>query len=81
VVPGNLGILGIVYVNAYLFFQQVIHANNRTMSCLKFFGRLTDKLIKNQEGVCTRQAAIGDQVATAVDSSEVPMIQKTASKR
>ncbi len=54
----NLGILGILCVDAYLFFQQVVHTTNRTMSCPKFFGRLADKLIKNQEGVCAMQALL-----------------------
>jgi hypothetical protein len=48
----NLGVLGIVCIGAYLFFQQVVHADNRTTSCLDFFGRLADKLVDNQEGIC-----------------------------
>jgi hypothetical protein len=48
----NLGILGIVCIDAYLFFQQVVHADNRTTSCLEFFGSLTDELINNTEGIC-----------------------------
>jgi hypothetical protein len=48
----DIGVLGILCVDAYLFFQKVVHANNRTISCLKFFSRLADKPIKNQEGVC-----------------------------
>jgi hypothetical protein len=46
----NLGIIGIVCIDAYLFFQQVVHGETRTTSCLDFC-RLTDKLTKNQEGV------------------------------
>jgi hypothetical protein len=41
----NLSVLTVICIDAYLFFQQVVHANNRTMSCLEFFGRLADKLI------------------------------------
>jgi len=46
----NLGVLGIICVDAYLFFQQVVSANNRTTSCLEFFGKLADELVDNQEG-------------------------------
>ncbi len=73
----NLGILSIVCVNAYLFFQQVVHANNGATSCLEFFGRLADELIKNQEGVCVMQAAIVDQAAAAIASIKTPTIKKT----
>ncbi len=73
----NLGILSMVCVNAYLFFQQEVHANSRTTSCLKFFGRLADELIKNQEGVCAMQAAIVDQAAAAVVSIEAPTLRRT----
>jgi hypothetical protein len=59
----NIGILGIVCVDTYLFFQQVVHVDTRTTSCLKFFGRLEDKIIKNQEGVCVIQAVVMNQVA------------------
>jgi len=30
----NLGVLGIICVDAYLFFQQVVHADNKKISCL-----------------------------------------------
>ncbi|KAL3778102.1 hypothetical protein ACHAW5_004096 [Stephanodiscus triporus] len=46
----NLGVLGIICVDTYLFFQQVVSANNRTMSCLEFFGRLADELVDNPGG-------------------------------
>ena len=29
----NLGVLGIIYVDAYLFFQQVVRVDKRTTSC------------------------------------------------
>ncbi len=45
----NLGVLGIICVDVYLFFQQVVRADERTASCLEFFGRLADELIDNQE--------------------------------
>ncbi|KAL3815576.1 hypothetical protein ACHAXA_000308 [Cyclostephanos tholiformis] len=44
----NIGVLGIICV---------ISANNRTRSCLEFFGRLVDKLIDNQEGIRITRAA------------------------
>ncbi len=73
----KLGVLGIVCINAYQFFQQVVHANNRTMSCLEFFRRLADKLIKNQEGVHATKAANVDQAAAAVATINAPTIQRT----
>ena len=47
----NLGVLGIICIDAYLFFQQVVSSNNRTTSCLEFFGRLADELVDNQEWI------------------------------
>jgi hypothetical protein len=73
----NLGVLGIVCVDAYLFFQQVVYPNNRTMSCLEFFGRLADKLIKNQEGVCATQAVVMDRAAAAIASIEALTMRRT----
>jgi len=56
----NLGVLGIICVDAYLFFQQVVSANNRMTSCLEFFGRLADELIDNQEGL-SRDTGFGGE--------------------
>jgi hypothetical protein len=70
----NLGVFGIVCIDAYLFFHQVVRTNNRTTICLKFFGRLADKLIKNQEGVRAMQAAIVDQAAAAIASIKAPTL-------
>ena len=72
-----LGILGIICINAYLFFQQVVHADNRTTSYPKFFGRPANNLIKNQEGVCTMQAAVVNQMAVAVATAAMPKVRKT----
>jgi hypothetical protein len=74
----NLGVLGIICVDAYLFFQQVVSANNRTTSCLEFFGRLADELIDNQEDcrVTRASAASQDIAATAT-----PMVRKTLKKK
>ena len=41
----NIGILGIVCVDTYLFFQQVVHAANKMTSCYKFFCKLVDELM------------------------------------
>ena len=73
----NLSILGIVCVDAYLFFQQVVHADIRTTSCLEFFGRLVNELITNQEGVRAARAAIVNQVAAAVAAGGRPTVRKT----
>jgi hypothetical protein len=74
----NLGVLGIICVDAYLFFQQVVSANNRTTSCLEFFGRLADELIDNQEDcrVTRASAASQDTAATAT-----PTVRKTVKKK
>ncbi len=74
----NIGVLGIVCVDAYLFFQQVINTNNRTTSSLEFFGRLADELIDNQEDcrVTRASAASQDIAATAT-----PMVRKTLKKK
>ncbi len=61
----NLGVLCIVCVDAYHFYQQVVRADNRTTSCLGFFGRLTDKLVDNQEGIRLTWA-VAEQDAGAV---------------
>jgi hypothetical protein len=73
----NLGVFFVICIDAYLFFQQVVHPNNRTASCLEFFGRLADKLIKNQEGVRATQAAVMDQAAAAVVSIKAPTVWET----
>jgi len=74
----NIGVLGIICVDAYLFFQQVVSANNRTMSCLEFFGRLADELIDNQEDCCmTRASAVSQDIAATV----MPMVRKTLKKK
>jgi hypothetical protein len=46
----NFGILGVVCVDAFLFYQKVVHADNKKNSCLEFFGQLADELIKKQRG-------------------------------
>ncbi len=71
----NLGVLGIVCVDAYLFFQQVVHADNRTTSCLKFFGSLADELIDNTEGICMTRGAAENQVAEAAVAAEPPTMR------
>jgi hypothetical protein len=71
----NLGVLGIICVDAYLFFQQVVHADNRTTSCLKFFGSLADELIDNTKGICVTQGAAKNQVAEAAVEAEPPTMR------
>ena len=58
----NLRVLGIICINAYLFYQQVVCADNRTTSCLEFFERLADKLVDNQEGIGLTWAAAEQDV-------------------
>ena len=43
----NLGILGIVCVDAFLLFQEVVHSSKKKTRCLEFFGKLADELILN----------------------------------
>ncbi|KAL3815427.1 hypothetical protein ACHAXA_009172 [Cyclostephanos tholiformis] len=74
----NIGVLGIICVDAYLFFQQVVSANNRTRSCLEFFGRLADELIDNQEGIrITRAAADTDAGGDGSADAAEPTVRKT----
>jgi hypothetical protein len=75
----DLRVLCIVCIDAYLFYQQVIHADKRTTSFLKFFGRLADKLIDNQEGIpLARAAAEQDTVAVAnTAAAAMPTIRWT----
>jgi hypothetical protein len=74
----NLGVLGIICVDAYLFFQQVVSANNRTTSCLEFFGRLADELIDNQEDCRVTRASAASQDAAA---TATPTVRKTVKKK
>ena len=67
----NLGVLGIICVDAYLFFQQVVSSNNRTTSCLEFFGRLADELIDNQEDCRVTRASAASQDAAATATPTV----------
>jgi hypothetical protein len=53
----NRGVLGIICVDAFIFSQQVVGADNRTTSCLEFFGRLADKIIDQQGEKCLKKAA------------------------
>ncbi|KAL3821904.1 hypothetical protein ACHAXA_008438 [Cyclostephanos tholiformis] len=74
----NLGVLGIICVDAFLFFQQVVSANNRMTSCLEFFGRLADELVDNQEGIrITRAAADPGAVGNGAADAAEPTVRKT----
>ena len=74
----NLDVLGVVCVDAYLYFQQVVGASNRTTSCLKFFGRHADKLNDNQEGIrITRAAADPDPGGNGATHAAEPTVWKT----
>jgi hypothetical protein len=75
----NLGVLGIVCVDAYIFYKQVVRADKRTTSCLKFFGRLADKLVDNQEGIRLTRAAAEQDAGAAADTATVatPTVRKT----
>lgn len=77
----NFGILGIVCVDAYLFFQQVVHADNKIRSCHEFFGRLADELIDNTEGVRTTRAAVEIQVAEAAAAVAPPTLRWTSRRK
>ena len=74
----NIGVLGIICVDAFLFFQQVVSANNRMTSCFEFFGRLADELIDNQEDCrVTRTLAASQDIAVIA----MPMVRKTLKKK
>ena len=75
----NLGVLGIICINAYLFFQQVVHADNKKTSCLEFFCKLADELINNNEGIRrTREAAEQDVGAVAdAATASTPTVRRT----
>jgi len=76
----NLGVLGIICFNAYLFFQQVVHADNKKTSCLEFFCKLAGELIDNNEGIrMTRAAAeqdLGGGVVNAANAA-TPTVKST----
>jgi hypothetical protein len=75
----NLGILGIICVDAYPLFKGVVHSSNRTTSCLEFFGKLADELIENQKGVCVLRSTAreGDATATAAAAAATPTVRRT----
>jgi len=76
----NLGVLGIICVNAYLVFQQVVYVDNKKTSCLKFFGKLADVLIDNQEGIRMTRARTAKQGAWVVADAAVtstPTVRRT----
>ncbi|KAL3808144.1 hypothetical protein ACHAXA_000428, partial [Cyclostephanos tholiformis] len=74
----NIGVLSIICVDAYLFFQQVVSTNSRTRSCLEFFGRLADELIDNQEGIrITWAAADTDAGGDGSTDAAEPTVRKT----
>ena len=73
----NFGILGMVCVDAFLFYQKVVHADNRKNSCLEFFGQLADELIKNNEGVRQTRAAVENQAAETAAAAAPPRLRWT----
>ena len=75
----NLGVLGIICVDAYLFFQQVVHADNKMISCLEFFCKLADELIDNNEGIRMTRAAAEQDVGGVVNaaSAATPTVRRT----
>jgi len=75
----NLGVLGIICINAYLFFQQVVHADNNKISCLEFFCKLIDELINNNEGICLTRATAEQEAGAVVDAAaaSTPTIRRT----
>jgi hypothetical protein len=75
----NLGVLGIICVDACLFFQQVVHADNKKTSCLKFFCKLADELINNNEGIRMTRAAAEQDVGGVVNAANaaIPTVKST----
>ncbi len=75
----NLGVLGIICVDAYLFFKQVGHADNKKISCLEFFCKLTDELIDNNEGIRLTRATAEQEEGAVADASaaSTPTIRRT----
>jgi hypothetical protein len=39
------------------------------MSCFEFFGRLTDEIINNKEGICLTRAAVEQDARGVVDAA------------
>ena len=75
----NLGVLGIICVDAYLFFQQVAHADNKKTSCLEFFCKLADELIDNNEGIRMTRASAEQDVGGVVNAANAatPTVKST----
>ena len=75
----NLGVLGIICVDAYLFFQQVFHAVNKMISCLEFFCKLADELIDNNEGICLTRATAEQEAGAVADvaAASTPTVRRT----
>ena len=58
----NFGVLGIICIDAYHFYQQVVRTNKKKTSCLEFFCKLAEELINNNEGICMTRAAAEQDV-------------------
>jgi len=65
----NLGVLGIICANAYLFFQQVVYVDNKMTSCLEFFCKLAEVLIDNSKGICMMRAAEEQEAGAVTDAA------------
>jgi hypothetical protein len=65
----NLGVLGIICVDAYPFFQQVVHADNKMISCLEYFCKLADKLIDNNKGIRLTRATAEQEAGAVADAA------------
>jgi len=75
----NLGVLSIICIDAYLFFQQVVHADNKKISCIEFFCKLADELIDNNKGIRLTGATAEQEAGAVVDAAAAskPTVRRT----
>ena len=75
----NLGVLSIICIDAYLFFQQVVHADNKKISCLEFFCKLADELIDNNKGIRFTRATAEQEAGAVADAAaaSMPTVRRT----
>jgi len=77
----NLGIFGIIVVDTYFLYNQVVHKDNRDNTAHEFFSKLADEMIDNQVGV--RQLRSGDEAAAAAapPQSAGPILRPTIRRK
>ena len=71
----NLGIFGIIVVDTYFLYNQVVHPDHRDSTTHEFFSKLADEMIDNPVGV--RQLRSGVEAAAAAPQSFEPILRPT----